>query len=269
MIHIAPLQLLDRPAFSAVSITESITNSSSPSFNDDELLIGHSANLSDLLDNPPTSGKRNSWMTQICGHLAVQHRDDRDAYESAAEEAYALILDTQGFDEAEARKVWNSIWNREQASAVASLVVIGRRIDTVASSERVQAIEGLKAIQETNDPRGSLRVTTVNQKSKPSTRIEWVTCWHAVRHGLEGVTKPGVKYFHRRSRSPKYLQLRTFRSRYSLELSPRRCSAPMANSTSNRAITQQAKRGTSPPKASTLIHHPKHRPTLISRKLST
>lgn len=65
-----------------------------------------------LLANPPKrgTGDTNEWLTQVCGHLAVEHRNDWPAYHRACREAIALV--DENYEDAE--KTIRSVWERDQ-----------------------------------------------------------------------------------------------------------------------------------------------------------
>lgn len=67
--------------------------------------------LSELLQNPPSEGGRNDWLTRVAGHYAKMHREKRDLYEVEVRRANELLrppLDTH-----EVEKTLESIWMTE------------------------------------------------------------------------------------------------------------------------------------------------------------
>ncbi len=167
---------------------------------------GPEATTSNPFDSPPPSGTRNDWMAQMCGHLAVQYRDDPESYDAAWLEAYYSIEDREDFPEAEARDVANSIWKIEHADSTHSAARVGRRIDTVGVTARVQAEQAWLALVESNKPErlfrsGSTPVRIeVNDLGQPSLRplTRERTTWElmgaahfvAVRRDGESVLNP-------------------------------------------------------------------------------
>lgn len=69
--------------------------------------------LAALLGAPASEGGRNDWLTKVAGHLARQHRKDRNAYAVAVRRAGART--TPPMDDAEVERTTLSIWEREQA----------------------------------------------------------------------------------------------------------------------------------------------------------
>lgn len=69
-----------------------------------------------LLDNPPTVGSRNEWLTRVAGHYAKQYHDKEDLYTWHLARANRLLKEPLGFREVE--KVAASIWRTETARGI-------------------------------------------------------------------------------------------------------------------------------------------------------
>jgi Primase C terminal 1 (PriCT-1) len=78
---------------------------------------------------------RNTALARVAGHLAVQHRDDREAYDAALTEANALCAEPVGAGEL--ASIADSIWGREHAKPEAA-VKTGKRSQATLLVELVQ-----------------------------------------------------------------------------------------------------------------------------------
>lgn len=67
--------------------------------------------LSELLQNPPSEGSRNEWLSKVAGHYAKQYRDKEDLFRLHVEEANQKLPDP--LEDAEFEKTVNSIWGTE------------------------------------------------------------------------------------------------------------------------------------------------------------
>ncbi len=93
--------------------------------------------LQDLLDNPPSEGGRNEWLTRVCGYLARTHRADQQTYSQQVDAANALLPDP--LEESEVEKTKHSIFEkekeqhpeREATSATGWLSPVGRQLNCV------------------------------------------------------------------------------------------------------------------------------------------
>jgi hypothetical protein len=119
------------------------------------LLVGDAEvrpTLEELLAAPPEPGRRNGWLAQVCGHLALRYGDDHDTYVAAAMAAVGGIPDRTGFPDDEARRTIKSIWTTEHKHPVRPLEVDGPRIDTAGRTSVELAREGWAALVAANDP---------------------------------------------------------------------------------------------------------------------
>lgn len=68
--------------------------------------------LSHLLQNPPTEGNRNNWLTKVAGHYA-KHIPHRDAFDQMVWDVAARLVPP--LPDEEIVKMLDSVWNTEQA----------------------------------------------------------------------------------------------------------------------------------------------------------
>lgn len=95
-----------RPGNAVQTVSRAVkttTRSSSPEINENR--------LSWLLENPPSEGGRNNWLTKVAGHYAKMHRRMEDLYQVEVRRANELL--TPALDETELEKTMDSIWSTE------------------------------------------------------------------------------------------------------------------------------------------------------------
>lgn len=94
------------------------------------------SNLGQLLDQPPTAGGRNDWLTQVAGHYAKAFRNWQPSYLDQVNRANLLC--TPPLEVAEMHKVADSIWQAEHGDeGIAQLMA------TAASAIKLKRVRWL------------------------------------------------------------------------------------------------------------------------------
>ena len=73
---------------------------------------GASSKLQDLLDNPPSEGGRNDWLSRVSGHYARQFVGQVEQYQAAVEAANGLM--TEPLPDVEVTKTSTKIWETHE-----------------------------------------------------------------------------------------------------------------------------------------------------------